>query len=118
MNFQANMAVRLRANSELLVIDSIDDEAAIAFCRRIGNAGPQGIPLAYPLDSIRENVIRASRNQEAQPDPSLLRRFLCLLGGHGWKRVHFGTRPPLGEVEGEACSHCGEIRLIAGERTL
>ena len=111
MRFQANMAVRLRANSELLLIDSVDDEAAVAFCRRIGNAGPEGVPLVYPLDGLRENVVRASRHQETQQEPSVLRKFFCLLGAHGWKPVHFGTRPPLGAIEGEACSHCGEVRL-------
>ena len=42
MRYQANMAVRLRVSSELLLIDSVDEEAAIAFCRRIGTAGPAG----------------------------------------------------------------------------
>ena len=116
MRFQANMAVRLRANSELLVIDSVDEEAAIAFCRRISNAGPEGVPLAYPLDSLRENVVRASRVQEAQPEPSVVRRLFCLFGAHDWKHANFGWRPPLGSLEGETCAHCGEIRLDRGGR--
>jgi hypothetical protein len=116
MRFQANMAVRLRANSELLLIDSVDEESAIAFCRRIGSAGPEGTPTAYPLDSLRENVVRASRTQDVHHEPSLFRRMFCVMGLHGWKRVSFGTRPPLGTIEGETCAHCGEIRLLSGGR--
>ena len=117
MRFQANMAVRLRVNSELLLIDSVDEESAIAFCRRIGSAGPEGTPTAYPLDSLRENVLRASRAAaEAQPEPSPLRRLSCWLGLHAWKHASFGTRPPLGTIVGESCVHCGEIRLSTGKR--
>ena len=117
MRYQANMAVRLRVNSELLLIDSVDEESAIAFCRRIGNAGPEGTPTAYPLDSLRENVVRALRSPEAQHEPSILRRLFCPLGLHAWKRASFGTRPPLGIIEGETCIHCGEIRLSTGKRS-
>ncbi len=116
MRYQANMAVRLRANSELLLIDSVDEEAALAFCRRIGSAGPEGTPTAYPLDSLRENVVRASRAQEAQQEPSTLRRLCCLIGMHTWRHANFGMRPPLGSVEGETCVHCGDIRLMQGGR--
>lgn len=117
MQYQANMAVRLRVNSELLLIDSVDEEAAVAFCRRIGNAGPEGTTTAYPLDSLRENVVRASRAPETQPqEPSAIRRLTCLVGLHTWKHASFGTRPPLGSIEGETCVHCGDIRLLRGGR--
>lgn len=114
MRFQANMAVRLRANSDLLLVESVDEEAAIAFCRRIGSAGPEGVPLAYPLDNLRENVVRASRSQEVHHEPAALRKLFCLVGAHGWKKVHFGSRQPLGSIDGETCAHCGEIRLSKG----
>lgn len=117
MRYQANMAVRLRVTSELLLIDSVDEEAAIAFCRRIGNAGPEGTTTAYPLDSLRENVVRASRAPEAQHEPSAIRRLSCLLGLHSWKPASFGARPPLGSIEGETCLHCGDIRLLRGGRS-
>ncbi len=112
MRYQSNMAVRLRANSELLLIDSVDEEAAIAFCRRIGSAGPEGTTTAYPLDSLRENVVRASRTPEAQHEPAVIRKLACLLRVHTWRPASFGTRPPLGSIEGETCIHCGEIRLL------
>ena len=111
MHYQANTAVRLKSNSELLLIDAVDEEAAIAFCRRIGSAGPEGTPTAYPLDSLRENVVRAQRAQDMQQEPSLLRRLSCLLRLHMWEHVEFSARPPLGSVRGKTCVHCGDIRL-------
>ena len=116
MRYQANMAVRLRVNSELLLIDSVDEEAAIAFCRRIGSAGPEGTTTAYPLDSLRENVVRASRAQETPQEPSALRRLCCMIGLHAWKQASFGMRPPLGTIKGKTCTHCGDIRLAQGGR--
>ena len=116
MQYQTNMAVRLRATSELLLIDSVDEEAAVAFCRRIGNAGPEGTTTAYPLDSLRENVVRASRTAETQHEPSSVRRLFCMVGLHSWKPASFGSRPPLGSIEGETCIHCGDIRLLRGGR--
>ena len=110
MRYQANMAV--------LLIDSVDEEAAIAFCRRIGSAGPEGTPTAYPLDSLRENVVRASRAPDTVQEPSALRRLCCLLGLHGWKPTSFGARPPLGSLDGQTCTHCGEIRLLEGGRAV
>lgn len=104
------MAVRLQATSELLIIDTIDSDTAIALCRRFGSAGPEGCAEPFSLDSLRENVIRAPR-QAVPPEPSMLRRMICRLGSHRWQSRIFRDRPQLGDVHATVCRDCGEIRV-------
>lgn len=111
MSFKANMAVRLQATSELLFIDAIDEDAAIALCRRFGSGGPEGTSVPFPLDSLRENVIRAPRQADPLLETSLFRRMMCRIGLHDWQSKTFHDRPQLGDITGNVCTHCGEIRL-------
>lgn len=111
IRFKANDAVRLQATSELLFIDAIDEESAIALCRRFGSFGPEGTAAPYPLDSLRENVIRASRAVDPRSGMSTIRRIICRSGLHDWKPRTFNDRPLLSEIAGKVCAQCGEIRL-------
>ncbi|WP_419728295.1 hypothetical protein [Lichenicola sp.] len=111
MIFRPNTAVRLRATSELLLIDSIDEESATALCRRFGSGGPEGIAEPFPLDGLRENVIRSPRLTAPRTKMSPISDALCRIGLHGWERKTFRDRPLLGDVDGTVCKCCGEIRL-------
>lgn len=111
MEFKVNSAVRLRADSQLLVIVSIDEQSAIAYCRRFSNDGLEGEPEPYPFDCLRENVIRAPRPIDQRADSTVLRRVICRIGLHTWQAKIFQSRPLIGDIEGKVCKHCGEIRL-------
>ncbi|MGI4799743.1 MAG: hypothetical protein ACRYG8_38020 [Janthinobacterium lividum] len=111
MGFKANMAVRLQATSELLFIDAVDEDAAIALCRRFGSSGPEGASTPFPLDSLRENVVRAPRQADLLLGTSLFRRAACRLGLHDWQSKTFHDRPQLGDVVGKVCTYCTEVRL-------
>lgn len=111
MSFKANTAVRLRSTSELLLIDVIDEETATALCRRFGIGGPEGLAEPFPLDSLRENVVRARGPADIGSKTSAISRMLCRIGLHSWQRKSFHNRPLLGDVNGMVCRHCGEIRL-------
>lgn len=112
MSFKANTAVRLRATSELLLIDVIDDETATAFCRRFGVGGPEGAARPFPLDSLRENVVRARGPSEQVSKMSLMSLLRCRIGLHHWQQKSFHSRPLLGDIKGLVCKRCGEIRLM------
>ncbi|MGI4747620.1 MAG: hypothetical protein ACRYGI_13340 [Janthinobacterium lividum] len=111
MIFKTNTAVRLRATSELLLIDVIDEETAIAFCRRFGAGGPEGVAEPFPLDNLRENVIRLPAPTDTRLKMSPIGKVLCGIGLHSWQPKSFHNRPPLGDITGMVCKHCGEIRL-------
>jgi len=111
MSFKENTAVRLRATSELLLIDVIEAETATAFCRRFGIGGPEGLAEPFPLDSLRENVIRSPGPADTGAKASPIGKLLCRIGVHGWQPKTFHSRPLLGDVNGMVCKHCGEIRL-------
>lgn len=111
MNLRANTAVRLRATSELLIIDSIDEDTATALCRRFGSGGPEGVAESFPLDGLRENVIRSPGPAAARPKMSPIGSALCRTGVHGWEQKTFRDRPLLGDVGATVCKRCGEIRL-------
>jgi hypothetical protein len=115
MIFKEQTAVRLRATSELLFIERIDEAAAIAYCQSYGSAGPEGPATVFPLDSLRENAVRAPRDKEALAPSSAVRRLCCRLGMHRWEDKLFLARPILGVMSGRACRYCGDTRLLSSQ---
>lgn len=109
MSFSKNMAVRLRADSSLLYIDELDEDRAMAFCRRFGSNGPEGESKPYLLDALRENVIRISRQSDA-PERKVLSTILCRVGIHDWKLQMF-RRQPLSSIGAKICCNCSEIKI-------
>lgn len=109
MAFMPATAVRLRATSELLFIETVDEDAAVAYCQSYGSGGPEGDAKPYPLDSLRENVQR-NRTTELVEEASTVRRLCCRLGIHVWKARTFRNRPILGDIDIEMCRYCGNIR--------
>lgn len=109
MAFKAATAVRLRATSELLFIEKIDEDTAIAYCQHYGAGGPEGRAEPYPLDSLRENVQR-TQAVETVEEASARQKLFCWVGIHAWKQKTFRNRPILGDIDAEICRYCGSIR--------
>ncbi len=112
LSFKSQTAVRLKSNSALLFIDAIDEENAIAFCRTFGDSGPKGEAQPYPLDALRENVLRTSQRADTQQDKASLARILCYVGLHRWQARVFRNRSPLGDIDALACTCCGNFRIL------
>lgn len=102
-------AVRLRSTSDLLFIETIDNDAAIAFCRRFGESGPEGDVEPYPLDSLRENIIRVRNIRHELDRSSWFQKIRCRLNFHARDVSYTTSRPMLGKIEARACRFCGSL---------
>lgn len=111
MSFKKNMTVRLKSGGDLLVVERIDEEEATALCRRFSNGGADGALELFPLDSLREDVVRAHKSANSLSDTSLLRGLMCAGGLHRWELKTFRDHAHLGDIAADFCSHCGMIRM-------